>query len=140
MKTQEDILKRLRDFRVRPELDPLKFKEDMLLKFASFDTLEDASKKLFIGREDWEHIKLTQVEAIRQLHLLLKSAFNHALACKSISVERAMQMIEVILWLLEDDDAIEFMKDEDYRLSFGLPIVQYLIKRYGDEYEACSNR
>jgi len=140
MKTQDNILKRLSDFRSRPELDPLKFRQEMLLKFTSFGTLEHLNAKMYFGSEDWEHLNLTECELTRHLHILLKSTFNHALARRDVSIERGMQMIEVVLWLLDDDDAIEFMNKEDYGVSFGLPIIQYLSKRYGDRDEAETDR
>jgi len=136
MRTQIEILEKLLEIVKKPEVDPLRFKREELLKFASFDTLESigdvycTNGNVVVDENTWKPICLTYDEVIARLRAMLKIAYNRSVKRSVMSVNRSMQKIEVVLWILKDDEAIEFINDPDNFRAYGLPIVQYLNERY----------
>jgi len=133
MKNNQDILDKLREFRGRPELDPLKIRQEVLLAFASYEVLEQLDgKRLEITREFWTYTQPTEENARIMLIVLLKRAFTYVLDKNSAGVNRSMQMIEMVLWLLDDHEAFERVKGP-YSFAYTMNVIQYLTDRYKDD-------
>lgn len=129
MRTQEEILNKLIQFETNSSLDPFKFKREMLVRFASTETL---SKVAPIRGDNIDRINTNDLySVIMHFHALLNSAYiavSHT--AYKIAVERFIQHIEIYLWLFEDVELLEQMKlldNEKAQISF----IQILLKKYG---------
>lgn len=129
MRTQEEIKNKLKEMITDVTLDPLGFKREALYMFASYENLKSIGN-LRISRDMWEPIPLIRDDIVVVLKRLLNVAYNRVIAHNMISVSRSFQKIEMYLWVLGDDEAIEYITNDRNFTAYGLPIIQYLMDRY----------
>jgi hypothetical protein len=156
MRTQSDIKEYICKLMDVPALDPIGFKREALLEYADVKTVSylrfykdkkhKKGKKLSPQNKvvtDWYPNELSEQSVKRYMNLTFKRAWAYLNDMKnatsldrdrtemrSFMLSRMLDRIEVSLWLLEDQEAINFIRDPDKYDSRAVTLFTWLSNRY----------
>ena len=140
MKTTKDIVERLR------ELDK-KGMEELMAKLASSDLftyLSFEEAKEFVNPEalkpenieqskiDWEKDveQLTEKHIIDKMKNYMTFALDKASNHRGLSANRSVAHFEHWLWLIEDQELLDFINQPDSYSMYGCPILKKICEKY----------
>ena len=77
--------------------------------------------------------ELTKENIIKEIRDYLPFAYSKAEGARGISSSRSLMHFDHWLWLLADDELLEFLHDDDNYEMYGFPVLQKIAKKYAPE-------
>lgn len=148
MKRQLEVRDHLCELFKNPYLDPIGFKREALMEFADKNTIcyvkNSYTRKKKKGHRhmayanivDWYSIPLDEKNVKRHLFMHLRRMWNMMktdLSGQNATVLRLLDKIEVALWILEDDEAIEYIRNPEKYNKSAITLMMWISDRYGFE-------
>lgn len=148
MKTQSDVKDYLCDLVDNPIVDPIGFKREALLEYADSKTVtylrrtrlakKPKKGKRLLGTNvdvaDWIPVGLTEEAVKRNLKLAFDRAWLQLKRQndrdKGVAMYRILDKIEIALWLLDDQEAIDFIREPDKYEHSAVLLMTWLSNRY----------
>jgi hypothetical protein len=128
VRTQEEIRDHYEKHRYE---DILGFVGDVLLPYLRFELVKPWLKPE-CTEEDWgTQLPLAREAIVEQMRVYMEFAWEKALNHRGISADRSVTKMAMWLWILGDDDAVRFAKDQDNYPNYGAPVLKYVCERYG---------
>lgn len=146
MKTQQDVKKLLYDLIETPSRDPVGFKREALLEYADRNTITYLQnvlrRKKMKGKLppahaaviDWNPVRLEEEEVHKHLFNHFQRAWNNLKHINSndkhVTMLRILDKIETAFWILEDQEAIDFIRTPDEYERSAVMLMTWLSNRY----------
>ena len=130
MKTLQELLNKVSEDKPTRE-HILDFNTDDLLQFVPFDEAGYFLKP-DVTKEEWNgyYRPLKRGNVIGVMEDYMKHAWEICLQKGSKSPRQVISHYHAWLWILEDEEAIEFLLDPDNFDCFGIPILHYICEKY----------
>lgn len=84
-------------------------------------------------KEGEEPDPLTQEAIIEEMRSYMEFALGKAYNERGISASRSVWKYVQWLWVLEDEELLDYAEDDDNYPMYGLPILQKICTKYGFE-------
>lgn len=125
-RTQEEIVARLKVIEERGDDFMGTIRSDMV------DYLDYEHAKPFLKEgvtlEQWNDAK--QVDPLIELRGYMPFALDKAEGHRGISAGRSIQHMQTWLWLMGDDELLEFAENDNNYPNYGVPILAAICKKY----------
>jgi hypothetical protein len=148
MKTQSDIREYICKLIDEPDIDPVGFKREALMEYANANTISyirnfkltkpKKGKRVVSSLQmvrDWEPIFLAESNIKLHLSNIIDRAWNQLKQqndkAKGVAMYRLLDKIEAALWVLEDNEAIEFIRSPDEYGHSAIRLMTWFSERYG---------
>lgn len=85
-----------------------------------------------VTEEDWEesYRPLTREAVIKEIINYMDFAIGKAEGHRGISADRSIEHYKRWVWLLGDDDLLEFLEDSDNYENYGAPMLKKICETY----------
>jgi hypothetical protein len=122
MKTVEEIVARVKNY------DGMFCLEDLV----EFLPLKKADEFLHseVDRSEWQAKELTEDVVKAEIRSYMEFACDKASSHRGLSAVRSIEHFRNWLWLLEDDEMLEFAMDYRNYPNYGAPILKAIAKKY----------
>lgn len=130
MRTQTEIINRIKQVQKN---DLFGFESQDLMRALSFDSLKQFLKDDHgLSEEEWEEDRLKSDDEINEgAKKYLHFAFDKALYHRGLSAGRSISHYRAWLWLIGEDELVEFIDDENNYSQYGAPILAKIAQHYG---------
>ena len=123
MRTAQEIVEYYREHR-----------DDVLLGFSAGPLLGYLSPKErleFDESEEYPIEELSESAVIAKMRGRMEYAWDKATSHKSLSASLNIEVLTCFLWLLGNDELVEFANDENNYAMYGAPILKRVCGEYG---------
>lgn len=103
------------------------------LTYVSFERALEVTPK--VNEDDLRKLgkEYTKENVIKELVDYLPFAFGKAHGQRGISANRSIEHFQAWLWLIKDEEMLDYTEDDDHYASYGLPILMKIKKKYDPE-------
>lgn len=131
MKSIIDLLNKINE-EGEPGKTSLDFLYNDLLQFLPFNIAKDYLSKETTA-EEWEmyYRPLKKGNVIGLMESYMSTAWDSCLNKRPTSSSTSLAHYKTWLWILEDQESIDYLNIEENYTCFGAPILKYICDRYG---------
>jgi len=136
MKTYEDVVALFGRIIDGKEEDILGFKQEVLLSYLEWKDIEPHVKEgvtrdNFCGDEGFEDPVPFCYECVfDDMKQYMKFAIGKVINHRGISASRSIEKMRIWLWILGDDEAIEFLNNDSNYENYGAPMLKFICEKY----------
>jgi len=127
MKTKKEIIERYRKIK---QDDLFGFTAEILLSRLSFDEAkefltEDAKA------ENWKAEPFDEQTVLAEMKSYMEFAWSKVIDHRGLSASRSIEKMRAWLWLMGDDELLEYADVDENYAQYGAPILMKICEKYG---------
>ena len=126
MRTQEHIVERIGQIK---EMDWLGTQQGDLAIYLDTNRVKEFCKA-DADLSDWKQEEITREGVIKKILEYLDFAFEKAIDHRGISASRSIKHMQAWLWLLEDNELLDFAETNSNYRNYGVPILKTIATKY----------
>lgn len=126
MRTQEQILDRIKEIK---EEDFFGFATGVLVGYLDFEHAKPFLKDE-VTKDQWKPSTTVSNYIVEEMKDYMHFAWEKALNHRGLSAGRSVQKMETWLWMIEDDELLEFIKEDGNYSPYGGPILKKICEKY----------
>jgi hypothetical protein len=140
MRTQEELVQRYRE--VSNEF--LSFEYETIMPYLDYEHgIEFMDKKKVADSDTLKKLggglTLSDTIVIEQMTEYMEFAVEKACDHRGLSARRSISKMRGWLWLLNDNEMLEFIKNDNNYENYGAPILKKIIDKYGMKIEEATS-
>lgn len=131
MKSLEQLVEKINE-RETDIIGVIDFYYDGLIQFLPYEIAKDYFDT-HISKEKYGtyYRPLNEGNVKARMEVYMKWAWGICLDEKGISSGRCLAILHAWLWILEDQEAIDFLLDKSNFPCYGAPVLNHICKKYG---------
>jgi len=110
--------------------DFLGFQAEVLLSYLPAKTLRQFCKK-GARLSDWKSYPLTKKQILKEMKEYMEFAWDKVENHRGISANRSIVKMRAWLWLLKNQELVDFANNPDNYPNYGAPILKKICEKYG---------
>jgi len=127
MRTEQEICEYYRN---HSKDDMLGFEGEVLLPYLSKDLVREFVKP-DADLSAWIQMEFSEKAVLEEMKNYVEFAWTKVINHRGISARRSVEKMSMWLYILEDDEMMEFCRDEANYQNYGAPVLKKICEKYG---------